>query len=203
MVWDDTARAMRNEMKNLNLEISGEKETIMKITSVVKVSLFAAALGFAALLPATVRAQSDVMPDSFAFSAEESSITQSADAKFAKADFEGKVSLPYDVKCEGKNLKAGQYSLSVRSEGISHLVILHGRGENVNLHVSETPANAPANVRANQPSNQATSQSALLVGKSSEGRKVEAVYVKELNRTLYLDTTSQGSHTHIERLPIS
>ena len=110
----------------------------MKITSVVKVSLFAAALGFAALLPATVRAQSDVMPDSFAFSAEESSITQSADAKLAKADFEGKVSLPYDVKCEGKNLKAGQYSLSVKSDGISHLVTLHGSGENVNLHVSET-----------------------------------------------------------------
>jgi hypothetical protein len=190
---------MRNEMKNSNLKISGEKETIMKITSVVNVSVFAATLGFAALLPATARAQSDVMPDSFAFSAEEATIAQPADAKIAKADFEGKVSLPYDVKCEGKNLKAGQYSLSVKSDGISHVVTLHGSGQDVNLHVSELPAKAPASVRANQ----ATSQSALLVGKSSEGRKVEAVYVKELNRTLYLNASSQENHTHIDRLPIS
>ncbi len=174
----------------------------MKITSVVKISVFAAALGFAALVPATARAQSDVMPDSFAFSAEEAISTQPADAKFAKANFEGKVSLPYDVKCEGKNLKAGQYSLSVKSDGISHVVTLHGSGQDVNLHVSELSANAAANVRANQPSNEA-SQSALLVGKSSEGRKVEAVYVKELNRTLYLNTSSQGASSHIERLPIS
>jgi hypothetical protein len=72
----------------------------------------------------------------------------------------------------------------------------------VRLHVHEL-ANVPANARANQPSNEATSQSALLVGKSSKGRKVEAVYVKELNRTLYLNASSQESHTHIERLPIS
>ncbi len=174
----------------------------MKITSVVKVSVFAAALGFAALVPATARAQSDVMPDSFAFSAEQAAIAQPADAKLAKADFEGKVSLPYDVKCEGKNLKAGHYSLSVKSDGITHVVTLHGSGEDVRLHVREL-ANVPANARANQPSNEATSQSALLVGKSSEGRKVEAVYVKELNRTLYLNASSQESHAHIERLPIS
>jgi hypothetical protein len=176
---------------------------IMKITSVVKVSVFAAALGFAALVPATARAQSDVMPDSFAFSAEEATSTQPADAKFAKSNFEGKVSLPYDVKCEGKNLKAGQYSLSVKLDGISHMVTLHGSGQDVNLHVSELSANAAANVRSNQPSNEARSQSALLIGKSSEGRKVEAVYVKELNCTLYLNTSSQGTFSHIERLPIS
>jgi len=174
----------------------------MKITSVVKVSVFAAALGFAALLPATARAQADAMPDSFAFSAEEAAVAQQAGLQLAKGDFEGKVSLPYDVKCEGKNLKAGQYSLSLKSDGISHIVTIHGSGENVNLHVREI-ANAPTNVRANQPSNEAASQSALLVGKSHEGRKVEAVYVKELNRTLYLSTSSQGTSSHMDRLPIS
>jgi hypothetical protein len=193
---------MRDEMKNSSSKIRDEKETIMKITSVVKVSVFAAAVGFAALLPATARAQSDAMPDSFAFSAEEAAAAEHASAKLASTNFEGKISLPYDVKCEGKNLKAGQYSLSVKSDGISHIVTIHGSGENVNLHVREI-ANAPANVRANKPSNEATSQSALLVGKSHEGRKVEAVYVKQLNRTLYLNTSSQGSSSHMDRLPIS
>jgi hypothetical protein len=190
---------MRNEMKNSSSKISGEEETIMKITSVVKVSVFAAALGFAALLPATARAQADAMPDSFAFSAEEAAV---AGLQLAKGDFEGKISLPYDVKCEGKNLRAGQYTLSVKSDGISHVVTIHGSGQNVNLHVREIP-NVTANVRANQSSNEATSQGALLVGKSSEGRKVQAVYLKELNRTLYLNTSSQGTSSHMDRLPIS
>src|SRR5579862_4916789 len=141
---------MRNEIKNSDSQIDGEKETIMKITSVVKVSVFAAALGFAALLPATARAQADAMPDSFAFSADEASAEQHAGAKLNATNFEGKISLPYDVKCEGKNLKAGQYSLSVKSDGISHVVTIHGSGENVNLHVREIP-NVPANVRGNQP----------------------------------------------------
>ena len=167
----------------------------MKITSVAKVSVYAAALGFACLLPVAAHAQSDVMPDSFAFSAEETTVAQPAqhaDAKLVKADFEGKVSLPYDVKCEGKNLKAGQYMVSVMSEGTSRVVTLHGSGANVNMHVRELPANGAA------------SQSALLVRRSSEGgRRVEAVYVKELNRTLYLDTGSQGTHVGMERLPIS
>lgn len=174
----------------------------MKITSVVKVSVFAAALGFAALLPATARAQADAMPDSFAFSVDETTSAPPAGPKLAATNFEGKISLPYDVKCEGKNLRAGQYSLSVKSDGISHVVTIHGSGENMNVHVREI-ANAPANVRANQPSNGITGQSALLVGKSNQGRRVEAVYVKELNRTLYLNTSSQGISSHIERLPIS
>jgi hypothetical protein len=185
---------MRNEMKNSNSKIPGKKETIMKITSVAKVSVYAAALGFAFLLPVAAHAQSDVMPDSFAFSAEETTVAQPAqhaDAKLVKADFEGKVSLPYDVKCEGKNLKAGQYMVSVKSEGTSRVVTLRGSGENVNMHVRELPANGAA------------SQSALLVRRSSEGRRVEAVYVKELNRTLYLNTGSQGTHVGMERLPIS
>jgi hypothetical protein len=182
-----------NEKRNekFDLRIPGEKETIMKITSVVKVSMFAAALAFAALLPATARAQSDTMPDSFAFSAEEAAVGQQAGTKLAKADFEGKVSLPYDVKCEGKSLKAGQYLVSVKSEGVSRVVTLHGSGQNVNIHVRQVP------------SNRAASQSVLMVRKAGNGRSVEAVYVKTLNMILYLDRDLNGSLVGVDRLPIS
>jgi hypothetical protein len=166
----------------------------MKINTVAKVSMFAVALGFACLLPATARAQSDVMPDTFAFSAEEtiaSQPVQHADAKIAKADFEGKVSLPYDVKCEGKNLKAGQYLVSVKSEGTRRVVTLHGSGQNVNVQVHAVPAN------------QAASPSVLMVRTAGDGRSVEAVYVKALNTTLYLDSSLNGSHVGMDRLPIS
>jgi len=166
----------------------------MKINVVAKVSMFAVALGFACLLPATARAQSDVMPDSFAFSTEQTIAAQPvqhADAKIAKADFEGKVSLPYDVRCEGKNLKAGQYLVSVKSEGTSRVVTLHGSGQNVNVQVHEVPAN------------RAASQSVLMVRKAGDRRSVEAVYVKALNTTLYLDSSLNGSHVGMDRLPIS
>src|SRR5580658_9559573 len=119
---------MGNEMNNSNSRIQEKKEPVMKTNTVAKISMFAVALGFACLLPATARAQSDVMPDSFAFSTEQTIAAQPvqhADAKIAKADFEGKVSLPYDVRCEGKNLKAGQYLVSVKSEGTSRVVTLH------------------------------------------------------------------------------
>jgi hypothetical protein len=185
---------MANEMKNSYSKIQQKEETTMKINVVAKVSMFAVALGFACLLPATARAQSDVMPDSFAFSTEQTIAAQPvqhADAKIAKADFEGKVSLPYDVRCEGKNLKAGQYLVSVKSEGTSRVVTLHGSGQNVNVQVHEVPAN------------RAASQSVLMVRKAGDRRSVEAVYVKALNTTLYFDSSLNGSHVGMDRLPIS
>jgi hypothetical protein len=180
---------MRNEMKNSNSKIQEKKETTMKMTTVVKASMLTAALGLACLLPATARAQSDAMPDEFAFV----DTTPAAQPVVAiqAANFEGKISLPYGVNCAGKNLKAGEYLVSVKSEGSSRVVAIHGRGENVNMRVRE--------VRVNQ----AASHSALLVRKSGEGRKVEAVYVEGLGATLYLNPNTNRSAAGVERLPIS
>jgi hypothetical protein len=181
-------------MKIRTHRIQGKRETTMKIMTVVKTSAIAATLGFACLLPATAHAQADVMPDSFAFSAEQTVAAQPVQpvlAKEAKADFEGQISLPYDVKCGGKNLRAGKYSLSVTSEGTTRVVTIRGKGENVNLYVREVPAN------------RGTNHSALLVRKSSGGRRLEALYLEGLNATLYVNTTSSESHVGMERLPIS
>lgn len=167
----------------------------MKMTTVVKISLYAAALGLACLLPVTARAQSDVMPDSFPFSADEATaapvvqIAQIDDVNQTTVAFEGTVSLPYNLKCAGKNLKAGQYLLSVKSEGTSRVVRIHGSGEDMNIRVREVPMR------------QTASQSALLVRKSNQGRRLEAVYVEGLNAMLYLNASA--SHAGMERLPIS
>ena len=165
----------------------------MKMTTAVKASMITLALGVAFMLPATARAQSDMSPDEFAFSAPETTAAQPAQSatQIAKADFEGKVSLPYNVKCGGKNLKAGQYRLSVKSEEGRRVVTINGSGENVNIHMREVLTNRWA------------SQSALLVGKSSEGRRLQAVYVEGLNAMLYPDTNPDGSHARTEQLPIS
>lgn len=166
----------------------------MKITTIVKVSVYAATLSFAFMLPVTAHAQSDVAPDEFAFSAPATTAAQPvqvANANATKADFEGKVSLPYAVKCGNKNLKAGEYLLSVKSEGTNRVVTINGGGESMNMRAQEVPANREA------------SQSALLVSKSSQGRKLAAVYVEGLNATLYLEASTTGSQASMERLPIS
>ena len=181
-------------MKYSSAEIRDPEEKQMKITTAVKTSLITVALGVAFMLPATARAQSDMSPDEFAFSAPQTTTAQparSAAAQFAKADFEGKVSLPYNVKCGSKNLKAGQYSLSVKSEEGARVVTINGSGENVNIHMRQVLTNRWA------------SQSALLVGNSSEGRRLEGVYVEGLNAVLYPDTNPDGSYARTERLPIS
>jgi hypothetical protein len=181
-------------MKNSSADIREKEEKQMIITTAVKASMITLALGVAFMLPATARAQSDMSPDEFAFSAPQTTAAQpaqSAATQIAKADFEGKVSLPYNVKCGGKSLKAGQYLLSVKSEKGSRVVTINGSGENVDIHMREVLTNRWA------------SQSALLVGKSSKGRRLEAVYVEGLNAMLYPDTNPNGSHARMEQLPIS
>jgi hypothetical protein len=182
---------MRNEMKNSESKIQEKKETMMKMTTVVKASMLTAALGLACLLPMTARAQSDMSPDEFAFSAAETTVAQPVVATRTKASFEGKISLPYGVNCAGKNLEAGEYIVSVRSEGSARVVTIHGGGASVNMPAHE--------VRVNQ----AASQSALLVRKSGQGHKVEAVYVEGLGTTLYLNPNTNRSAAGVERLPIS
>ena len=188
-------RSMRNDI-NPNSKILAKKETTMKMTTLVKASMFAATLGFISMLAPAARAQADAMPnpDEFPFEAPQATAAQPvqiAAAQVANADFEGKVSLPFNVKCGATNLKAGQYLLSVKSQGSSRVVTLRSAGQNMTMRVHEVSAHRGAN------------QSALLVRKSGEGRRLEAVYVAGLNATLYLNPSSDGPHTRMEHLPIS
>jgi hypothetical protein len=167
----------------------------MKMTTAVKSSMITLALGaVACLLPTTARAQSDMSPDEFAFSAPETTAAQptpTVTAKLIHADFEGKVSLPYDVKCGNTNLKAGQYVLSVMSVENGRVVTINGGGQSMNMQAREVA------------SHHAGSRSALLVTKSSEGRKLAAVYVEGMKTTLYLEASTNGSPAQMDRLPIS
>ena len=164
----------------------------MKIMTAMKASMITAALALACLLPATARAQSDMSPDEFAFSAEEAAATaQPVRAEQAKADFQGQVSLPYDVSCNGKNLKAGPYLLSVKSDGTNQVVTLKGAGEAVRINVRAIPANRVA------------IHSAVLVRKSANGRRLEAVYVENMKSTLYVKISPAGTEAPMEQLPIS
>ena len=79
----------------------------MKITTVVKGSIFAAALGVACLLPVTTHAQADVSPDVYEVANAETTVAEhqvQVAANTAKpADFQGRFALPYEVRCKGKS----------------------------------------------------------------------------------------------------
>jgi len=153
----------------------------MKFKTVVKTSALIASLGFVSLLPTQVRAQAEVAPDQFP--------SLPAEWNAPKVAFAGKLSLPYGVQCSGKNLKPGQYAVSVKSEGASRTVTISGTGASVNMRARLVPAN------------RGPKGSALLVRKSDAGHKLEGIYVAALNATLYVEN-SQNLGV-MGRLPLS
>lgn len=164
----------------------------MKIATMTRISIFAAALGIACLLPTTAHAQAEVSPDNYELLNTDASPALNASipsAKQTKADFSGKFSLPYNVKCNGQNLRPGNYSISVKARGTGNVVTIHETNTNLNFQARTVPANQRMN------------GSTVIVRKSQKGRKLEGFYVAGLNSILYLQpTANEGS---IERLPIS
>jgi hypothetical protein len=180
---------------NSKSKFQDKKERAMKMTTIVKTSVFAATLGLACLLPATAHAQAEVSPDYYELANTETIVaTQQAQvaSNTAKpADFQGRFALPYEVRCKGKSLKSGQYSLTVKSEGTGRVVTIARNGETMNIRAQELTGNP------------AVSSSTVLVRKSHEGRLLEAIYVRQLNVLLYLDTNATAHAGQMERLPIS
>jgi len=166
----------------------------MRIMTVVRASMLVTMLGLACLLPARVYAQVDAMPDTNVYEGPNmerigAQTTPVVTLNAAKTDFAGNFSLPYDVKCGSRNLKPGQYSLAVKSQGTDRVVTIHGSDTNVNLPVHVVPADRSA------------SHSTLLVRKSGEARHLEGVYVEGLKATLYVEANI--GYGVREQLPIS
>jgi hypothetical protein len=179
---------------NSKSENETKKELKMKVTEIVKTSVFVAALGLACLLPVTAHAQAEVSPDVYEMA--NTDVTVAQQARLARnnttqMNFQGRFALPYEVRCKGKSLKAGQYSVSVKSEGTTRVVTLAHNGETTNIRAQELAGN------------RAAGSSAMMVRKSHDGRMLEAVYVRQLNVLLFLDTDAAAESGRMESLPIS
>ena len=157
-----------------------------------------AGLALACFWPATAHAQADVSPDSYPIE-NAVPITQPQATQLAQtqppAEFQGNISLPYQVQCSGKKLAAGQYTVAVKTEGAKKTVVLHKDGNEVQLAVRHV---APTSK---------TGKSALLVQSAGETRMLKAVYLASMNAILYLDHDWKLSVLDriqdAERLPIS
>ena len=180
---------------NSKSENETKKESKIKITKIMKGSVFATVLGLACLLPTTTHAQADVSPDVYENVNTETIVAEQhvqVAANTAKpADFQGRFALPYEVRCKGKSLKSGQYELSVKSEGTGRVVTIARNGETMSIRAQELAGN------------RAGGRSAMMVRKSPNGRMLEAVYVRQLNVLLFLDINAAAESGRIESLPIS
>src|ERR1700732_1243405 len=67
----------------------------------------------------------------------------------ATTEFEGHVSLPYEVQCHGHKLAAGDYKLLVKTVGEDKMVTLQREGSDVVLHSRPVP---PTSVSDHGPS---------------------------------------------------
>jgi hypothetical protein len=164
-----------------------------------KAMLTVAGLALACFWPATTHAQAEVSPDFYAIDnsapIQQPQVALAANTQQAPAEFQGNISLPYQVQCRGKKLAAGQYTVAVKTDGAKKTVVLHKDGSEVMLAVKQiTPVSR-------------SDRSALLVQSAGATRMLEAVYVSSLNAILYLDHDWKLSLLDrmktAERVPIS
>jgi hypothetical protein len=93
--------------------------------------------GFAVLATPRGYAQSEIDPDHFDSPNTapflQSKTNVAVDAAMGKVRFSGKVNLPYSVRCTGKRLLPGHYTISLRSDGKTGRATLTQKGQTLEI----------------------------------------------------------------------
>ncbi len=118
----------------------------------------------------------------------------------AKTEFEGRVSLPYEVQCHGHKLAAGEYKLFVKTVGEDKMVTLQREGSDVVLKSRPVP---PTSVSDHGPS-----AVMLRHGPGPGTHTLEGVYLENLKLVLFLDETGHTNpidkvFASVKRIPIT
>lgn len=115
-------------------------------------------------------------------------------------EFEGHVSLPYQVQCHGHKLAAGEYKLFVKTVGEDKMVTLQREGSDV---VLKSRPVAPTSVSDHGPS-----AMMLRHGPGPGTHTIEGVYIENLKLVLFLDETGHANpidkvFASVKRIPIT
>jgi hypothetical protein len=171
----------------------------MNTMTAVRISTAVLGLGLAPFMAAPCQAQTEVAPDFYeaASLAVVSPAPQQIAASRQQTDlqFHGSFTLPYNVECSGKTLPAGEYSVVLQPGPAQRFVTLLHNGKTIRLR---------ARVRSEY---SAPGESSLLVSRHERSRRLEAIYVQELNVILYFRPEGisyiSGNAIRAERVPIS
>ncbi len=162
--------------------------------SMTKSALLFAALALACFWPATARAQAETAPETY----KEPNAVPNTPAAPAKVDFQGKFTLPFEVRCHGHKLAPGQYTLVVKTVGDAKMATIQHEGGETVLQVS----------RVSKSSDPGKSAVMVRHGPGPRGHTLECVFVEPLNMMMYLD---ESGHTafldrmfgSLKRVPIT
>jgi hypothetical protein len=140
--------------------------------------------GFATLATSCCYGQSDAFPDQFDSPNTEpfpQPKTKEGDAaKTRKVRFDGQVTLPYSLRCAGKRLLPGHYTVLLRSDGKTGWATLHQKGQSFEIAGAvRLPAGPPAS-------------NILLVECLGKVHRLSAIHVKEME--LVFDSDPQAEH---------
>jgi hypothetical protein len=160
-----------------------------------KITWTIAALVLAAFFPVITHAQAETGAQEH-----ESSNMAAIAHTPAKTEFEGHVSLPYEVQCHGHKLAAGEYKLLVKTVGEDKMVTLQREGSDVVLHSRPVP---PTSVSDHGPS-----AMMLRHGPGPGTHTLEGVYIENLKLVLFLDETGHANpidkvFASVKRVPIT
>jgi hypothetical protein len=152
--------------------------------------------GFATLATPRGHAQSDMAPDQFDSPNTEPfpqpKTPRASAAVTGKVRFDGQVNLPYSVRCAGKMLPPGNYSLSVSSDGKTGRATLKQKGQTFDM---------PGAVRLPADS---LARNTLLVECIGKAHRLSAIRAKEIELVFdsdaHVDHTSDGKPNRIEKL---
>jgi hypothetical protein len=170
----------------------------MKAINMVRASTVLVGLGLTAFLAAPCRAQQEVAPDIYEAGPVQPAQLQQALARQHKAqaqEFRGNFTLLHQVQCAGKVLAPGNYSLSLDSKGSNRRITLRGKSAVMKIRPRAVAEHA------------AVDQSTLLLRRTGELRRLNAIYLEQLGLVLYLepDVTQDMARNPegAERVPIS
>jgi hypothetical protein len=154
-----------------------------------------AALMLAAFFPATAHAQAETGAQDH-----ETHNMAAMVHTPAKTEFEGRVSLPYEVQCHGHKLAAGEYKVFVKTVGEDKMVTLQQEGSDVVLRSRPVP---PTSVSDHGPS-----AVMLRHGPGPGTHTLEGVYLEDLKLVLFLDETGHTKpidkiFASVRRVPIT
>ena len=160
----------------------------MKTISLTTLAALAAVLLFA---NPGAQAQ-EVDPDHYEVM-EPDSVSQKTDmgTQGAKVHYEGKVTLPHRIQCEGKSLHPGAYLVSLDSEGKTVLFTPNRKDEAVRI---KGVAQRQHHYRG---------QNALVLERSGNERQLAAIHLGDMDLVFTRSKeNSSGIDRKIERLPV-
>ncbi|HKV60740.1 MAG TPA: hypothetical protein VJO16_02415 [Candidatus Acidoferrum sp.] len=166
----------------------------MKAAHITK--LLVVVVGFATLATPRARAQSEIDPDHFDAPNTEpfsrSKVKVGVGAAMDKVRFSGKFKLPYSLRCAGKTLPPGNYSLSISSDGKTGRVRLNQKSQTLEIVGA---VRLPPDPRA---------RNTLLVECIGKAHRLSAIHVREMELVFaadpQLEHTPDGKPMRTERL---